>query len=74
MIPYDGEIDEDESKEKCAIAAAEWFSPSNHHQRRINLFSKRHGRTGEWLLHTPEFHKWVNEEDQTLWCYGIGRK
>ncbi|PLB46615.1 hypothetical protein P170DRAFT_438328 [Aspergillus steynii IBT 23096] len=67
-IVYEDEV---ESKVKGALAAAEWLSSSNHYQRRKEIFSKRHGRTGEWFLHTPDFHKWVNDEDQTLWCYGI---
>ncbi|KAH8422526.1 uncharacterized protein LDX57_000280 [Aspergillus melleus] len=63
--------DEEESKTKGVLAAADWLPSANHYQRRIDLLAKRHGRTGEWFLHTPEFHKWVNDEGQTLWCHGI---
>ncbi|CAD6584369.1 MAG: hypothetical protein ASARMPRED_001750 [Alectoria sarmentosa] len=36
-------------------------------------YSKRHGKTGQWLLDSPDFQSWLKSEDaqhSVLWCPG----
>ena len=48
------------------------MSPLNMYQIQQDTLSRRHAKTGSWLLEEPNFQRWVTNEssDRTLWCPG----
>jgi hypothetical protein len=52
-------------------ALLEWLTPVDHFLYKRDIFAKRQPGTGEWLLRSNEYHKWVTEDRQTLFCPGI---
>lgn len=53
-------------------AIAEWLSPLNFFVRQVDIFSLRVEGTGQWLLESQQFKKWLfDEQRSTLWCSGI---
>jgi len=48
-----------------------WLSPHPFEQVHERTYAKKHPETGDWLLHRPEFERWVISQDSAvLWCYG----
>ncbi|KAH7480071.1 hypothetical protein FOMA001_g7651 [Fusarium oxysporum f. sp. matthiolae] len=50
-----------------------WLSSLDFCDKQRSLFSKHHGDTGKWLLHSNEFQGWFSvsdEESSMLWCAG----
>ncbi|KKZ68567.1 hypothetical protein EMCG_01016 [[Emmonsia] crescens] len=51
----------------------EWLSGSGagFDKRHMDIFSKKHPGTADWLLNSKEFKSWVDSPDSSLlWCYG----
>ncbi|KAF8857794.1 hypothetical protein BDZ45DRAFT_550651, partial [Acephala macrosclerotiorum] len=47
------------------------LSPTDFSQKQSNILSLRYPETGDWLLETPEFNKWLGDRNRTLWLDGI---
>lgn len=59
---------EDWQKRQAILA---WFSPLNFFNTQHNLFARREGGTGQWLIDSTEFRKWISGTDRILCCPGI---
>ncbi|KAG9591653.1 hypothetical protein KCU77_g1492, partial [Aureobasidium melanogenum] len=48
-----------------------WLSPYDFDHKQKQTFKTKHEGTGDWLLQTSEFVRWVTEpSSQLLWCHG----
>ena len=52
-------------------AIMEWLSPSDFPAQQYDIICRRQEGTGEWFLETPEFTRWLEGSDKTLFCPGI---
>ncbi|MCJ1378973.1 hypothetical protein MMC17_002072 [Xylographa soralifera] len=50
---------------------ASWLTPLDFKARQRDIFSRRQDGTGQWLLDSPEFHTWLTEPGQVLYCCGM---
>ena len=57
------------SEERVAIL--DWLAPKDYTTHQNDSFGRRQEGTGQWLLDSPEFSKWLEVENQTLFCPGI---
>ncbi|KAH0562831.1 hypothetical protein GP486_002538 [Trichoglossum hirsutum] len=48
-----------------------WLTTSNYGAQQSDFFGRRQEGTGEWLLHSAEFQKWLNQSRQVLLCPGM---
>ncbi|KAH0543788.1 hypothetical protein FGG08_001970 [Glutinoglossum americanum] len=48
-----------------------WLSPLNFWTKQNDTFGRRQEGTGEWLLETDEFKKWLDGTERILWCPGL---
>ncbi|KAL8830105.1 MAG: hypothetical protein Q9170_005887 [Blastenia crenularia] len=48
-----------------------WFSPLNFYQSQHDMLRKREKGTGQWLIDSPEFQRWIAGSTRTLCCSGI---
>jgi hypothetical protein len=62
---------EQERLAKERLQIIEWISPLNFFPIQEDLLKKRQEGTGEWLLNSDPFVKWVSRNGQILWCPGI---
>jgi Cdc6-like AAA superfamily ATPase len=58
---------DDNQKEKIL----NWLTPVDYGPQQSDHFSRQQEGTGQWLLVSHEFRKWLNERKQTLYCDGI---
>ncbi len=49
----------------------EWFSPLNFFKTQQDIFARRQGGTGKWLIKSPTFQVWLSGSERTLFCPGI---
>jgi Cdc6-like AAA superfamily ATPase len=49
----------------------DWLSTVDCASQQHDFFSRRQEGTGEWLLKSDKFQKWLTEPKQTLFCPGI---
>ena len=49
----------------------EWLSPTDFPSQQHDIISRRQEGTGQWFLDTPEFKRWLQGLDKTLFCPGI---
>ena len=49
----------------------EWLSSTDFSTQQHDIISRRQEGTGQWFLDTPEFKKWVQGSEKTLFCPGI---
>jgi len=49
----------------------EWLSPIDFPAQQHDIISRRQEGTGQWFLDTPEFKRWLEGSDKTLFCPGI---
>jgi len=63
--------DAKETKEKQNIL--EWISPLNFWITHEDIFRRRHGSTGRWLIDSQTFQEWHDATGKILWCPGIRR-
>jgi Cdc6-like AAA superfamily ATPase len=52
-------------------AIIDWLTPTDYAPQQSDYISRRQEGTGQWLLKSNEFKKWVNQRNQTLFCPGI---
>lgn len=48
-----------------------WLTPIDYGPQQIDLIGRREAGTGEWLLKSKEFKKWISRRGRTLFCPGI---
>ncbi|KAF4632251.1 hypothetical protein G7Y89_g5882 [Cudoniella acicularis] len=48
-----------------------WLSPLNFVQTQEDILGRWQQGTGAWLLEDKKFRKWVDKEENLLWCTGI---
>ncbi|RYP79191.1 hypothetical protein DL771_000169 [Monosporascus sp. 5C6A] len=52
-------------------AVLDWLTPLNYGPQQSDYFSLRHAGTGQWLLDSPEFKAWLENDQKVLFCPGI---
>jgi hypothetical protein len=59
-------------QEDCHYQAIlDWITPIDYASQQSDFISRRQAGTGQWLLHSAEFHEWVEADKQILFCPGI---
>ncbi|KAL4890101.1 hypothetical protein BDV59DRAFT_195221 [Aspergillus ambiguus] len=58
-----------EEEQKSRILS--WLTQVDYGPQQSDLFSQQQRGTGQWLLNSDEFHKWLDQPKQTLFCQGI---
>ncbi|KAH7019659.1 hypothetical protein EDB80DRAFT_525112, partial [Ilyonectria destructans] len=48
-----------------------WIGTINHGSRQSKVFDEHEEGTGEWLLHSDEFRKWIGTKEEVLFCPGL---
>jgi Cdc6-like AAA superfamily ATPase len=48
----------------------QWLRDTNPELKQRHLATLRSPGTGEWFLQSPEFQRWIADEQQTLFCTG----
>ena len=49
----------------------DWLTPVNYGLQQSDFINRRQPGTGQWLLESEEFQRWLNSDQQTLFCPGI---
>ena len=49
----------------------DWISPLDFIVKQEEVFAVHEPGTGQWLLDSSAFRKWIDGAIQVLWCYGI---
>jgi len=49
----------------------EWLSPIDFPAQQHDIITQRQEGTGQWFLDSPEFKRWLQGSDKTLFCPGI---
>jgi hypothetical protein len=49
----------------------EWLSPTDFPAQQHDIITRRQEGTGHWFIDSPEFKRWINGSDKTLFCPGI---
>jgi ankyrin repeat protein len=52
-------------------AILNWLTPLDYAAQQSDFISRRQEGTGQWLLNSDKFEKWVDQTNQTLFCPGI---
>ena len=52
-------------------AIVDWLTTIDYAAQQNDFISRRQEGTGQWLLDSEEFHEWLNQKQQTLFCPGI---
>ena len=52
-------------------AIMNWLAPVGYTRQHSDFISRRQEGTGQWLLDSDEFHRWLEQKQQTLFCPGI---
>lgn len=52
-------------------AIMNWLTPIDYAPQQNDLISRRQEGTGQWLLDSEEFKKWLDESGQTMFCAGM---
>ena len=52
-------------------AIVDWLTSIDYAAQQSDFISRRQDGTGQWLLDSDEFHGWLNQKQQTLFCPGI---
>ena len=48
-----------------------WLTPIDYASQQSDFTSRRQEGTGQWLLDSDEFQRWLSQKQQTLFCPGI---
>ena len=51
--------------------ALDWLSRENYAAQQSDVLSRRQHGTGQWLLDSPEFKRWLESKHEILFCPGI---
>ncbi|KAJ0378089.1 hypothetical protein COL26b_003749 [Colletotrichum chrysophilum] len=57
----------DEKKKKIL----DWITPIDFAAQQIDNLERRQEGTGQWLIDSPEFQTWIEEDRKTLFCPGM---
>ncbi|ATY64386.1 ankyrin repeat-containing domain [Cordyceps militaris] len=49
----------------------QWLSPAQYSREQADLIARRHPNTGQWLLDSPEFQRWLGTPGAIMFCPGI---
>jgi hypothetical protein len=49
----------------------EWLSPTDFPAQQHDIICRRQKGTEQWFVNSPEFKKWLQGSDKTLFCLGI---
>ena len=49
----------------------DWLTPIDYALQQNDFISRRQEGTGQWLLDSDEFQRWLDKKQQTLFCPGI---
>jgi Cdc6-like AAA superfamily ATPase len=49
----------------------QWLSSTDYPAQQHDIITQRQQNTGKWFLESPEFRKWLQGSDKTLFCPGI---
>jgi hypothetical protein len=49
----------------------DWLTPIDYAAQQSDFINRRQEGTGQWLLDSNEFKKWINQSNQTLFCPGM---
>lgn len=49
----------------------DWLTPVDYAPQQNDYIKRRQAETGQWLIDSAEFEKWVENDEQTLFCPGI---
>jgi Cdc6-like AAA superfamily ATPase len=52
-------------------AILKWLTPTEYAPQQNDYIRRRQPGTGQWLLDSAEFQKWLDTSKQTLFCQGI---
>ena len=52
-------------------AILNWLSTDDYAAQQADFINKRQEKTGSWFIDSPEFAKWFNDSNQTIFCRGI---
>jgi hypothetical protein len=58
-------------RDKEDQAILDWLSPIDYTTHQSDILVRRQPGTGGWLLESPEFQRWLDTAQQTLFCPGI---
>lgn len=47
------------------------LSKLNFRDKHDDVWKRRLGETGQWILSEPEFLKWIDATVQSIWCTGL---
>jgi hypothetical protein len=50
----------------------DWISPLDFANKQKYFFNKWHNGTWEWFLDDNIFREWLDGDNTTLWCHGVG--
>ncbi|KAL2813752.1 nucleoside phosphorylase domain-containing protein [Aspergillus cavernicola] len=48
-----------------------WLTPITHGSEQSDIFTRATKGTGQWFLSSAEFHSWLSQAKQILFCQGI---
>ena len=49
----------------------DWLTPVNYGSQQSDFINRRQPGTGQWLIESTEFQRWLDTKNQTLFCPGI---
>ncbi|KAI8955393.1 hypothetical protein F4801DRAFT_325943 [Xylaria longipes] len=49
----------------------DWLTPIDYSVQQSDVIRRRQAGTGQWLLHSPEYQRWLAKEKEILFCPGI---
>jgi hypothetical protein len=49
----------------------DWLSPTDFPAQQHDIITRRQEGTGQWFVDSPEFKRWLQGSDKTLFCPGI---
>ena len=52
-------------------AIVDWLTPIDYALQQSDFINRRQEGTGQWLLDSDEFQRWLDKKQQTLFCPGI---
>jgi len=61
----------DAQKFQQHAAILEWLSPTDFPTQQHDIITRREQGTGQWFIDSPEFKRWLQGSDKTLFCSGM---
>lgn len=52
-------------------AILDWLHPNDYSSQQNDFIASRQEGSGEWILNSDQFQRWINEKTQILFCPGI---